>query len=217
MRVVFEEQLDGVRKDLIEIAELVQTAVNRATVSLLEGDAAVAEEVISADSRIDELRERVENECYEIISLQAPVATDLRTLIAALKMAGEYERMGDLAVHVAKIARMRVPDTAVPERLEPGIARMASLAEVMVGKTAQIIEDRDVEAAQALETIDEEMDKLRRKQFKQMFADEWSHGIEPAVDVALLGRYYERIADHAVSIARRVIFLATGEMRAHDA
>ena len=193
------------------MAEMVRQAVGDATIALLEANLKLAERVISADAELDLLRERVEEQSYELINLQSPVATDLRTLIAALKMAGELERMGDLAVHVAKVARMRIPETAVPDQLEPTIGRMASLAEVMVGKVAQIIADNDVASARELDEIDETMDKLRRKSFRELFKSDWQHGIEAAVDVALLGRYYERIADHAVSISQRIIFLVTGE------
>ena len=211
MREAFDESLQSVRHDLVQMAEMVRQAVGDATIALLEANLKLAERVISADAELDLLRERVEEQSYELINLQSPVATDLRTLIAALKMAGELERMGDLAVHVAKVARMRIPETAVPDQLEPTIGRMASLAEVMVGKVAQIIADNDVASARELDEIDETMDKLRRKSFRELFKSDWQHGIEAAVDVALLGRYYERIADHAVSISQRIIFLVTGE------
>jgi phosphate transport system protein len=119
--------------------------------------------------------------------------------------------MGDLAVHIAKIARLRVPDVAVPDQVVPMIARMAAVAEVMIGKVEHIIANSDVAAAEELEEADQEMDKLRRNSFRELLGSEWKHGVEPAVDIALLGRYYERIADHAVSVARRVVFLVTGE------
>jgi phosphate transport system protein len=119
--------------------------------------------------------------------------------------------MGDLAVHVAKIARLRIPEAAVPDELVPTIARMAAVAEVMIAKVAHVIADSDVAAAEELEQVDEEMDRLRRTSFRELLGSDWKHGVEPAVDIALLGRYYERIADHAVSIARRVVFLVTGE------
>lgn len=212
MREAFHESLDSVRHDLVAMSALVQTAVADATTALLEADEEVADRVIAADSAVDTLSEDIEQRCYELLSLQAPVATDLRMLISALKMTAEFERMGDLAVHVAKVAKLRVPDRAVPNKLEPTIARMASIAEVMAGKVGQVIDGNDVAAAHELDDIDEEMDKLRRKSFRELFKSDWKHGIEAAVDVALLGRYYERIADHAVSVAERQIFLVTGEL-----
>ena len=170
-----------------------------------------AERVISNDARIDALREEIEEHSFELLSLQNPVAGDLRMLVASLRMVSEFERMGDLAVHIAKIARLRVPDVAVPDQVVPMIARMAAVAEVMIGKVEHIIADSDVAAAKDLEEVDQEMDLLRRNSFRELLGSDWTHGVEPAVDIALLGRYYERIADHAVSIARRVVFLVTGE------
>jgi phosphate transport system protein len=212
MRDAFNESLADVRRRLLEMVNLVQVAVNDATESLLEADGEKAEQVIANDAKLDRLREELEDECYELLTLQSPVATDLRTLISAMKMAGELERMGDLAVHVAKVARMRLPERAVPTKLESILARMASIAELMVGKVGQIIEDNDVQSARELDEIDEQIDKLRRKTFRELFKSDWKHGVEAAVDVALLSRYYERIADHAVSVATRLIFLVTGDL-----
>jgi phosphate transport system protein len=132
-------------------------------------------------------------------------------LVAALRMVADLERMGDLSVHVAKVARLRIPDPAVPAEMVPTIERMANVAEDMVGAVAVIIAERDVDGALKLEEQDEEMDQLRRSSFRLMLDDSWPHGVEPAVDLALLGRYYERIADHAVSLAERVVYLVTGE------
>ncbi|GGF51974.1 phosphate transport system regulatory protein PhoU [Marmoricola endophyticus] len=214
MRDAYADQLDSIRTDLVSMSRLVLDAVSRSTHALLEGDAATAEAVISDDTKVDQFREDIEQKAFEILSLQAPVAGDLRMVIAAMRMVSELERMGDLSVHVAKIARLRVPEIAVPTRVEPTISRMATIAAVMVGQVERIIGDRDVEAAKALEEADEEMDKLRRTSFRELLGSDWKDGVEAAVDVALLGRYYERIADHAVSIARRVVFLVTGDMPA---
>ena len=211
MRDAYADQLDSIRDDLVVMAQLVRAAVGRATTALLEGDAKLAEEVISADDQIDALREKLDEHSFELLSLQNPVAGDLRMLVASLRMVSEFERMGDLAVHVAKIARLRVPDVAVPTEMVPMIARMAAVAEVMVGKVEYIIAQSDVAAALELEDVDQEMDRLRRSSFRELLGSEWTHGVEPAVDIALLGRYYERIADHAVSVAHRVVFLVTGE------
>jgi len=211
MRDAYSDQLDSIRDDLVTMARLVREAVSEGTASLLEGDAARAEKVISNDAQIDDLRIKLEEHSFELLSLQNPVAGDLRMLVASLRMVSEFERMGDLAVHIAKIARLRVPDIAVPDQVVPMIARMAAVAEVMIGKVEHIIAYSDVAAAEELEEADQEMDKLRRNSFRELLGSDWKHGVEPAVDIALLGRYYERIADHAVSIARRVVFLVTGE------
>jgi len=211
MRDAYHDQLDSIFADLSEIARRVQRAVHDATETLLSGDVALAEQVISRDAVIDAARERVEDEAFLLLSLQQPVAGDLRVVVSALRMVTELERMGDLAVHIAKVARLRVPGVAVPEKAEPTVRRMAEVAEQMVAQAADIIENRDVDGAADLRKADEEMDDLRRGSFRELLSDDWPYGVEPAVDLALLGRYYERIADHAVSVANRVVFVVTGE------
>lgn len=211
MRDAYFDQLDAIVDDLVAMTNLVQTAVGQATKALLNADVDIAEQVISNDVNIDAAREKIENKSFELLALQQPVAGDLRMLVAALRMVDDLERMGDLSVHVAKVARLRIPDVAVPSELSATIERMAEVAEDMVESVAGIIADRDVDAARRLEQDDEEMDRLRKLEFEIMLADDWSHGVEPAVDMALLGRYYERIADHAVSIAKRLVYLVTGE------
>ncbi len=210
MRDAYTDQLDAIFEDLAGISRRVQVAVKDATQALMTGDSSIAERVISEDAEIDRARERVEDNAFGLLSLQQPVAGDLRTIVAALRMVAELERMGDLSVHVAKVARLRVPDVAVPAEIRPTVQRMATVAEDMVSRVTQVIAGRDVEAAIALGRDDEEMDQLRRTSFTELLSDDWSHGVEAAVDIALLGRYYERIADHAVSVANRVIFVVTG-------
>jgi phosphate transport system protein len=211
MREAFHEQLDSIFHDLAEICDAVDTAVRQATKALLEGDAEGAQAVIAADQKIDRARERVEETAFSLLSLQQPVAGDLRVVVSALRMVSELERMGDLSVHVAKIARLRVPEIAVPEDARPIVARMGAVAEDMVRRVSAVITERDVKAAIELGRDDEEMDQLRRTSFTQLLGDDWQHGVESAVDIALLGRYYERIADHAVSVANRVVFVVTGQ------
>ena len=211
MRKVFHEQLESVFVDLAGICRNVESAVSLATLALLEGDAAVAEQVISGDAEIDRARERVEDKAFSLLSLQQPVAGDLRVVVSALRMVTELERMGDLSVHVAKIARLRVPDVAVPDEIRPTMEKMASVAEDMVRRVADIITTRDVEAAIELGRDDEVMDQLRRRSFTELLSDDWAYGVEAAVDIALLGRYYERIADHAVSVANRIVYVVTGD------
>lgn len=211
MRDAFHEQLDALFDDLSAMAGQVRRAVADATTALLSGDALVAEKVITGDREIDLTRERVEENAFSLLSLQQPVAGDLRVVVAALRMVAELERMGDLSVHVAKIARLRVPDLAVPASVQPTLGRMAKVAETMTAQVERIIAERDAESARDLHLVDDEMDTLRRATFSAMLDDEWPHGVEAAVDLALLGRYYERIADHAVSVANRVVFVVTGE------
>lgn len=211
MRDAYFDQLDAIVDDLVAMTELVRRAVGQATKALLTADISAAEGVISDDVNVDAAREKIEDKSFELLALQQPVAGDLRMLVAALRMVDDLERMGDLSVHVAKVARLRSPDLAVPSELAQCVGRMAEVAQDMVGQVSGIIAERDVDAARRLEQDDEEMDNLRKTEFRIMLSESWSHGVEPAVDMALLGRYYERIADHAVSIARRLVYLVTGE------
>ncbi len=211
MRDLYYDQLDSIVDDLVAMTGAVRDAVREATDALLSAKAEAAEAVISGDRAIDLTREMLEDRSLQLLATQQPVAGDLRMLVAALRMVADLERMGDLAVHVAKVARMRMPDIAVPETARPTIAQMAEVAERMVGSASRIIAERDVEAALELEDEDDEMDQLRRLLFRMLLADEWTYGVEPAIDIALLGRYYERIGDHAVSMGRRVVYLVTGE------
>jgi phosphate transport system protein len=214
MRTAYYDQLDEIVDGLASMTQQVQESVERATVALLTADGDVAAEVIAADAQVDHARERIEDRVFELLALQQPVAGDLRMLFAASRMVGDLERMGDLSVHVAKVALLRVPVVAVPAEMVPTIEQMAHVAVHMVGAAAVVIAERDVDAAQELERADEEMDELRRRSFRIMLGDSWSYGVEPAIDVALLGRYYERIADHAVSLGRRVVYLVTGQVPA---
>ncbi|MGN6131352.1 MAG: phosphate signaling complex protein PhoU [Nocardioidaceae bacterium] len=212
MRNAYLDELDSIVADLVTMTRDVQRAVREASRALLTADAETAERVISGDAAVDAARERVEARAFELLALQQPVASDLRMLVAALRMVADLERMGDLSVHVAKVARLRVPARAVPDEMVPTVERMAAVAEHMVATVGGIIAERDVDGAIRLEQDDEEMDSLRQSSFRLMLDDSWPHGVEPAVDLALLGRYYERIADHAVSLARRVVYLVTGQV-----
>jgi phosphate transport system protein len=211
MRQQFDEELKGVTDQLVEMTHLVGSAMQRATTALLDADLVLAESVIAADEKVDRLNAELEEQAVSTMARQAPVATDLRLLVAGLRMSADLERMGDLARHVAKIARMRYPESAVPPEVRATIVEMGQVAERLVVKTGAIVASRDIEAAAELETDDDLMDRLHRSLFTTLLDDDWAYGIEPAIDLTLIGRYYERYADHAVSVARRVVFLVTGE------
>lgn len=212
MRDQYYEQLDAIVDDLVQLTGTVRRAVADATKALLGADAQVAESVIAGDKDIDEATETIEERVLLLLATQQPVATDLRQLVATLRMLADLQRMGDLSVHVAKVARRRMPDTAVPIGLHPTIIAMATVADSMIDAASRIVANRDVAAAAKLEDEDDEMDRLRLELFRTLLGDDWEHGVEPAIDLALLGRYYERIGDHAVSMARRVVYLVTGQL-----
>ncbi|MGA9714558.1 MAG: phosphate signaling complex protein PhoU [Aeromicrobium sp.] len=212
MRDQYYEELDHIVDELVQLTGTVRRAVSDATIALLEAEGPVAEKVIEGDKAVVEKAEAIEERALLILATQQPVATDLRQLIATLRMLADLQRMGALSVHVAKIARRRMPEVAVPASLHPTIVAMAKVADSMIDSASSIVASRDVAAAMRLEEEDDEMDRLRKDLFRSLLGDEWEHGVESAVDIALLGRYYERIGDHAVSMARRVVYLVTGQM-----
>ncbi len=211
MRDAFHEELDGISQSLLQMASLVKTAMERATTALLTPDLTLAETVISDDSVIDSIQHDLDARTINLMARQQPVASDLRTLVTSLRMSADLERMGDLAHHIAKQARMRYPNIAVPAELVPIITDMGRVASQLIEKLSVVMEHRDIVRALEIESDDDEMDKLHRTLISTLLDDNWAHGIEAAIDMTLLGRYYERCADHAVSISRRVYFLVTGE------
>jgi len=192
------------------MAGLVKTAMENATTALLTADLALAERVIAEDSVVDEIQHELDARTINLIARQGPVASDLRTLVTSLRMSADLERMGDLAHHIAKAARMRYPATAVPPELSLTIEEMGRVCVKIIDKTTIVLEKKDTELALEVEKDDDEIDSLHRKIIQTLLEPTWKHGIETAIDMTLLGRYYERCADHAVSIARRVYFLVTG-------
>lgn len=211
MRDAYHEELDAISGTLVEMARLVGSAMNRATTALLDADLQMAETVIAADDAIDELYRDLESRAFDLLVRQQPVATDLRQVVTSLRMVADLERMGDLALHVAKVARRRYPSSAVPPELRSTILNMGHAAEEIVAKAGSVIASRNIEVAAELEKDDDVMDALHRKLFTSILDDSWSAGTEAAIDITLVGRYYERFADHAVSVARRVVYLVTGE------
>lgn len=210
MREHYHEELDVVVQKLVSMTEIVASMMERATAALLGAELVQAESVIATDDDVDNLNREIETLATDIIALQQPVAGDLRTCIACLRMANTVERAGDLARHVAKTARMRYPEKAVPTELEPVFREMGQVATAMMTEVGSILAARDVSRVEALELADDRMDDLHRQLFRALLAENWPHGIEAAVDVTLLSRFYERFADHCVSMARRTVYLVTG-------
>jgi phosphate transport system protein len=209
-RSVFQEELDKVSQSLVDLTVMVSTSMTKATSAILSCDLKLAEEVIANDVKIDDYQHENDSHIMDIIARQQPVASDLRALVAALRMGSDLERMGDLAHHVAKVARMRHPNAAVPPELVSIIQAMGVAAVAITEKTGVVIATRNTQMALEVEHDDDVMDDLHRKLIAVLIEPTWKHGIETAIDLTLLGRYYERYADHAVSISRRVYFLVTG-------
>lgn len=211
MRKAFHEELDKVPETLVEMTHLAASAMGRATTALLDADIQLADSVIAADAEIDARRAQLDLLSFDLLALQQPVATDLRVIVTSMRMSSDIERMGDLARHVAKVARLRYPASAVPAELRSTILQMGQVAQQIVEKAGSVIAARDVEAAHQIERDDDAMDDLHRELISLVSDGSWRHGTEAAVDMTLLARYYERFADHAVSVAHRVIWLVTGE------
>ncbi|MFD9689090.1 phosphate signaling complex protein PhoU [Kitasatospora sp. NPDC059146] len=211
MRDAYHEELDAIGDSLVEMARLVGSALGRATTALLDADLALAESVIAADEKVNELHHELENRAIDLLARQQPVATDLRIVVTSLRMSADLERCGDLARHVAKVARMRYPDSAVPADLHSTVLEMGQLAQRLVAKAGLVIATKDVDKALEMEQDDDRIDALHRELLSHLIDERWHHGIETAVDITLVGRYYERFADHAVSVAKRVVYLVTGE------
>jgi phosphate transport system protein len=211
LRSAFQDELDGVTQSLSELSTLVSSAITQATHALLTADLSEAEAVIAADDRVDEIQHELDARIIDIIARQQPVASDLRALVTALRMSADLERMGDMAHHIAKITRLRHPGAAVPSELLLTIEEMGKVARLISDKVGGIINSKDIDKALEVEKDDDEMDLLHRKLFTALLEPTWPHGIETAIDMTLIGRYYERYADHAVSVSRRIHFQVTGK------
>ena len=211
MRPDTSDQLKLVNAKLVEMAELVGVAIDTATKALLNDDLTLAEQVISCDDQINTLNSEVEVLCFRITALDAPMATDLRMVMGGIRMATSLERMGDLAVHIAKQVRLRYPNPSIPAELQATFSEMGTAAGKIVAEAGQVIESHDATLADKMKQYDDALDRLHRELFNVVLADSWNHGVESAIDVTLLSRFYERFGDHAVSLARRVIYIVTGQ------
>ncbi|MBV9313550.1 MAG: phosphate signaling complex protein PhoU [Pseudonocardia sp.] len=212
MREAYQSKLEELADELADMCGVVGTAMRKATQALLEANLALAQEVISEATRVDELRDRAEKDAFALLALQAPVATDLRVVVSSIHVTGDLKRMGDLALHVARAARRRHPASVLPEEVKPYFAEMGRVACALAEKAAEVIRTRDVARAKELDSDDDAMDDLHRHMFTMLMGPKWTHGVSAAVDATLLARFYERYGDHAVAVARRTIYVVTGHM-----
>jgi phosphate transport system protein len=211
MREEFQADLNEVSRLLVTMAEAVRAAMRKATSALLTADLEAAQLVMDRDAEVDALYGQVEAKVADTIARQAPVASDLRMVITALHISADLERMGDLAEHVAKTAQRRHPSPAVPAELREVFQQMADVADGMAEKIVTILGKADADVAAQLDSDDDAIDALEHELFKILLHDNWPYGAETAIDGALLGRFYERYADHAVNIGEQVIYLITGQ------
>jgi phosphate transport system protein len=210
MRTAYQEQLAALSDQLGEMCGLAGAAMERSTQALLQADLMLAEQVITDHEQIAALSLQAEESAFVLLALQAPVAGDLRSIVSAIQIVADIDRMGALALHVAKIARRRHPQHALPEEVNGYFAEMGRVAVELGSSTQEVLITRDPEKALRIREEDDAMDDLHRHLFNVLMDREWKHGVTAAVDVTLLSRFYERFADHAVEVARRVIFQVTG-------
>lgn len=210
MRSAFHHQLGTLTQQLGAMCAMAGDAIGLATEALLKADLVLAERVITGQADVVAVNTGVEETAFALLALQAPVATDLRAVVSAIRIAGDAQRMGGLAVHVAEIARMRHPRNAVPDDVRHHVAEMGRVAMQLACGAREVLLAQDPGRAAQIHRDDDAMDELHHQLLTALMDPGWTHGVAAAVDVTLLGRFYERFADHAVQIARRVIFQATG-------
>jgi phosphate transport system protein len=216
MREEFQADLNEVSRLMVTMAEAVRAAMRKATTALLTADLKAAQTVIERDQEVDIIYRQVETKVADTIARQAPVASDLRMVITALHISADLERMGDLAEHVAKTAQRRHPSPAVPAELRPVFQQMAEVGDRMADKITNVLTAPNADLAGELEKDDDAMDDLEHDLFKILLHDGWPYGAETAIDGALLGRFYERFADHVVNIGEQIVYLVTGEQAGSD-
>ncbi len=216
MREIFEAELRSLGEDLTTMSRRVEAAITSAGIALLTADLQVAESVIAEDLAIDALERDLDERCILLLAQQQPVATDLRVVVSALRMSATLERMGDLARHVAQIARGRYPHEAVPSSLSGTFSEMHDAATRVARRTTTLLSTHNLSVAEDIERDDDLLDALHEDTFTALLAGGWHGTPQETVDVTLLGRYYERFGDHGVSIARRVTYLVTGDFGAEE-
>lgn len=216
MREVFQQELQEVQERLVEIASLVAVSIENATRAFNESNVSLAETVIADDDKIDELAINLDELAINILARQQPVARDLRIVVSALRISASLERMGDMSEHIAQLARYRFPEKVVPKSLRPTFVEMGQLDVVMARKLAELLRTEDVRLAEEIRNDDDKVDALHLSVFDKVLGETWKGGAEDTVDATLASRYHERFADHAVSIAKKVQYLATGDWVASD-
>lgn len=216
LRKGFHEDLDEAKSELVRLAALVTEAIPRATAVLLDGDLEGADLLIRADDEMDARAIDLEERCYHILALQAPVATDLRQVIALLRMVAEVERSNDLLCNICKAAR-RIYGHELDPKLRGIISRMGEQAQQLYEAAIESFVQNDAAKAAAIDDMDSYLDGLQ-KQFVQAIFESHAAGridLQVAVQLAVVARFYERIGDHAVNIGERVRFVVTGWVPEH--
>lgn len=211
MRSAYGEQLAALTDQLAQQCAMAGRAMEGATKALLGADLTAAERVIGEHEKVKPAGARVEEAGLLLLASQNIVARDLRAVVCSLQNVADIERMSTLALHVAEISRLRHPLHVLPESISGYFEEMGRIAVDLGEKAHQVIATSDLSMARHIRDADEAMDDIHRHLFTVMIDRDWRHGTSTAVDVTLLSRYYERFADHAVEVSRRIIFQATGQ------
>ncbi len=217
MREVFQQELREVQDRLVEISTLVTSSIERATQSFNESNVSLAETVIEDDEKIDELAYELDELAIQILARQQPVARDLRIVVSALRISASLERMGDMAEHIAQLSRYRFPEKVVPKGLRGTFREMGALDVEIARKLTELLRTEDMEIAEDIRNEDDKVDALHLSVFDKVLGETWKGAAVDTVDATLASRYHERFADHAVSIAKKVQYLATGDWVPQDA
>lgn len=217
MREVFHQSLEDLQSRLVEIADLVTVSIDKATRAFATSDVALAEEVIADDAKIDALAVNLDEQAIEILARQQPVARDLRIVVTALRVSASLERMGDMSEHIAQLARLRFPERAIPKGLKGTFVKMGEL-DVEISRTlSDLLRTGDLRFADTIRNADDDVDELHASVFEKVLSDNWKGEATATVDATLASRYHERFADHAVAVAKKMVYLSTGDWHVSEA
>ncbi|MGV3711881.1 phosphate signaling complex protein PhoU [Pseudolysinimonas sp.] len=216
MREVFQQELREVQDRLVEISSLVAESIEKATQAFNESNVTLAETVIAEDERIDAAALELDELAIQILARQQPVARDLRIVVSALRISASLERMGDMSTHIAQLARYRFPEKVVPKTLRPTFVEMGRLDVEIARKLIELLRTEDTKLAEEIRNEDDKVDALHLSVFDKVLGETWKGEAVDTVDSTLASRYLERFADHAVSIAKKVQYLATGDWTPND-
>ncbi len=210
MRVIFNEEMQAVADDLDRMAKDVRTAINAAGTALLDLDVEAAQSVIDGDTEIDDLESSILDQCVRLLAKQSPVATDLRVVVSTMRLASTFERMGDLARHIAEAARRTYPQSALTDDAQDLFRSMQEFLTMTADRMVSMLADRDTTTAEQVIADDDRLDALHHQTFDLVLSDDWKGTRRELINVVLIGRFMERLGDHAVSAARRVVYIVSG-------
>jgi phosphate transport system protein len=211
VRDAYHDQLDQLTDALVGMSRLAARGVQGATAALVEADLVAAEQVIAGDAALNDMYSWADGLAFRLLAQQQPVASDLRTIVTSLRMASDLERAGDYAVHIAKVCRRRYPAFVLSDAVRDTVREMGDRTASITEKAGEVIRRRDLVLAQQLLDDDDAVDALHRRLLTTLLDERQAFGAEALVDLTLIGRYYERLADHAVAVSQAVGYLVTGE------